>query len=127
MCLRYTVALRYKAKEYYTDLSEEVSFGTDKNDKIRVPDSGEHMLRLKQIESSVNATARSPLNIPAGGITLNRIEILSHAPEAYLYVSRISGMDNRIVRLPYNGMITCGKSALNRGIRKQFAYLRGSV
>ena len=111
--MRYTVALRFKTKEYYADLSEEASFGTDKTDKIKIPDSGEHILSLKQIGSSVNAVARSPLNIPEGGITLNRIEILSYAPEAYLYVSRVSGWDKRKVRLPYSGMITCGKSTDN--------------
>ena len=116
--MSYTVAFRYEEKEYYAELTAEISFGTHKTDSIQIPGTCEHMLVIKMVGGKVTVLAKGPLKIPAEGITLNHIEKLSEHPQARLYISRICCKNLQTVSLPYNGSVTCGRGKDNDIILK---------
>ena len=114
--MAFVAAFRYDGKEYYTDLTKEISFGTHKKDTIKIPESSDHLLVLNPTESQITVSVKKPLNYWGTGssvITVNEVVILSGEKKASLYVSQTTGQDSRKVELPYNGTLTCGSEKDN--------------
>ena len=109
------VSFRYKDREYYKELveGEKISFGTHKKDIIQIPDSTEHLLRLKAMGDEVQAAAETPLSLPNFILSCNEIIVLNRSLEATIYISRVIGRGRRYVNLPYQGRITVGRSKDN--------------
>lgn len=111
--MTYTVAFRFRGNEYFTELEEKqsITFGSHKKDDIQVPDSGDHILKLRITDGVVRATTRSPLVSGRRTITLNEINSIAKEFDSTIYVSRISGKSLKYVNLPYTGTILVGRSS----------------
>ena len=109
----YPTAFRFKDQEYYINLSNTTTFGNHKKDQVQVADSSEHMLTLSPMANGVQVSARSPLDMKNMQVSLNEYCSLSGKHSACIYVSRVSGKSSRVLNLPYNGVITCGRDEKN--------------
>lgn len=111
--MSYPAAFRFQNKEYYTELEEgkSITFGSHKRDDISIPDSGDHLLKLRVSNGIVSAVTKSPLNSELHEITMNEITGIARDYNASLYVSRISGKSLTSVELPYSGSILIGRSS----------------
>lgn len=111
----FSVAFRYRDREYYTNLLEgtEVFFGNHKTDKIQIADSKEHMLWLRAEKDKVIISAKEPLSAKYKEVPLNEFMCLNYELGAILYISRITGFSDKVLDLPYSGRFICGKAETN--------------
>lgn len=111
--MTYSVAFHFRGNQYYTELEEgsSITFGSHKKDDVQIPDSGDHLLKLRLSGGIVSAVTKEPLLNNSFTVTLNEIKSISREYNASLYVSRFVGKSPHSVDLPYSGSIMVGRSA----------------
>ena len=112
--MNYAAVFQFGDREYYMDhLSEEVSFGTHKKDSVPIPDTADHMLVLGGSRDPLAIRSQAPLLRMDSRLPANEIVTLSEDHRARIYVSQITGKSGKVLELPYNGLISCGRKSDN--------------
>ncbi len=111
------IALRFKDKEYYSELKSGVSvvYGSHKKDDVIIEGFPSHCLTLSERDQSIYIKYKSSQGLAVEKrVSDNELTFIdTEAGEVSFYISIISGKSNTELTLPYSGFFTIGRKTDN--------------
>ncbi len=109
--MKAAVVFYYENHSYYSVLEEkeQLTIGSDKYDKIRIQDFCPHQIVLTN-QGQIYMDGKPPYSVSGYVLPVNQVVKLNKKHGMMIYLSDHIGMERSIVQLPYEGVVTLGRS-----------------